>query len=509
MIRRALIATCLAGLALLAWAAPAGAASGNWDRAWGRDVDSVLGGTGFEICTVAANCKIGTHPNATPAIGGALEHPTGVATDGAGNVYVADYFNDRVQKFDSSGNFLRAWGRDVVATGPEDLGNGFEVCTIAANCQAGSTGGAKGELSSPVGIAADVTGHVWVADSGNNRIQRFDSQGNFEYMWGKDVNTSNPGVGFEQCGPTSTCKTGLTGDLGGEFNTPQGVAVGAGLAYVADTGNDRIEKFDATNGVFLLAAGKNVDFTAPGAGPEVCVPPNQCQNGDPGAGLGGEFGGPNGVATDAAGHLYVADSGFQRVQRFNAAGLTQLDFELMWGEGVDGGTAGTGAEVCTLAADCLEGIIGTLGGELSEPNGVVTDSAGNVYVGESDNGRVQKFGASGVFQRAWGKDVDSAQPGTGFEICTVAANCKIGENTTALGGEFSDPWGVAVDGAGALYVADTLNHRIQKFVDAAVTPGPGASSPTPPPARAKKCKKKKRHAAVAKKKKKKCKKKKT
>src|SRR5262245_45584559 len=78
-------------------------------------------GTGFEICTVAASCQSGWGYG---ELGGDLGEPAGVASDGAGNVYVADGWN-RVQKYDSSGNWDRAWGKDVVAGG----GTGFEVCT--------------------------------------------------------------------------------------------------------------------------------------------------------------------------------------------------------------------------------------------------------------------------------------------------------------------------------------------------------------------------------------------
>ena len=98
--------TLLAAAALLvALAAPAHAASGTFERAFGKNV--LAGGTGAEICTTAASCKAGVAFGLSSGIGGTFEGPSGVATDTSGNVYVVDSANERVQKFDSSG----AWER--------------------------------------------------------------------------------------------------------------------------------------------------------------------------------------------------------------------------------------------------------------------------------------------------------------------------------------------------------------------------------------------------------------
>ena len=123
---------------------------------------------------------------------------------------------------------------------------------------------------------------------------------------------------------------------------------------------------------------------------------------------------------------------------------------------------------------------------------VASDAAGNVYVGDSDNNRIQKFDSLGTWDRAWGKDVDSVALGTGFEICTVSANCKAGSLDTALGGELNLSIAVATDAAGDVYVADALNNRIQKFADPSVPPSAAAPSTVTGQrvAALKKCKKK-------------------
>ena len=124
----------------------------------------------------------------------------------------------------------------------------------------------------------------------------------------------------------------------------------------------------------------------------------------------GQFNYPQGVATDSAGNVYVADTFNQRIQKFNAAGnfLSKL------------GSSGWGD------------------GQFRYPYGVTVDSAGNVYVADTSNQRIQKFNAEGNFLTKWGSS------GRGD-------------------GQFYNPYGVAVDSADNVYVTDTNNHRIQKF----------------------------------------------
>ena len=154
---RALAALTLAAAWALVSAASAHASDGAWERAWGKDVLNG-GGTGFEVCTVAASCREGI----ANGLGGEIDSPSRIAADAAGNVYVADRDNDRVQKFDSQGNWERAWGKDVVSVGGT---TGFELCANAAVGQPGATGGLGGEMNDPVGVAVDGVGDVYVVDS--------------------------------------------------------------------------------------------------------------------------------------------------------------------------------------------------------------------------------------------------------------------------------------------------------------------------------------------------------
>jgi tripartite motif-containing protein 71 len=483
-LRRARLAAVGAAVAAAVFLAPASAwgASGGFGRAWGKDVASTgpgNTGNGFEIC-VAANgdaCKTGVEGGG----GGEMYRPDGVATDSAGNVYVADQFYNRIEKFNSAGSFERAWGKDVVSSGPGDTGTGFEICVAAngATCKAGMTGGLGGEMYEPDAVAADSAGNVYVSEYYGNRIQKFDSSGSFQRAWGKDVVTTGPGnagTAFEICVAANgdICKAGVGGTSSGEVWGPTGLAVdSAGNVYVSDWGNTRIDKFDSS-GSFERAWGRDVAGMGPGdtgTGFEICVAANfdACKSGAGGE-LGGEIYGPHGIATDPAGNVYVADLDENRIQKFDSSG----NFRRAWGKNVVSagpGNTGTGFEICVAANGdtCQSGSPGLLGGEMNGAYGVATDLAGNVYVADQLYPRIEKFDSSGGFQRAWGKDVVSAGPGntgTGFEIC-VAANgdtCKQAAQG-GLGGEMDGPTGLATGSAGDVYVADTDNHRIQKFAD--------------------------------------------
>ncbi|HEY5045203.1 MAG TPA: hypothetical protein VII53_05045 [Solirubrobacteraceae bacterium] len=197
----------------------------------------------------------------------------GVAVDPASNdVYVVDSGNSRVEKFDSSGVFIDAFGADVGGTG-------VNICTTA--CLSGTSGSGDGQFSAPTGISVDSSGNVYVADSGNNRVEKFSSQG----VYLSQITASDPSCVQAFLDPTAVA-----------------LAPASGTLYVADTGNNRVVKVDPATGLCDGVFDSSIAAS-------------------------GTFNGPSGIATDSAGTIYVLDSGNARVEKFDSAGafLSVLD----------------------------------------------------------------------------------------------------------------------------------------------------------------------------------------
>ncbi len=231
------------------------AANGDFERAWGKDVDANDPSTGFEICTIAENCKNGVN---TTAGSGELNQPSGIAVDQAsGWVYVFDRVNNRVQKFDLDGSFILMFGLDVNAT---TAGTGFEICTQASGdtCKAGVTGTVGGAVNGSTGGVPKIevsqgTGNLFVADPGNRRVSEFQSDGTFVRAWGWDVDKTTVDNRFEIC--TTNC--GAAADAvpatsSGAFlaGSPANVAVDSqNVVYATDVASgtvaQRIQRFDA------------------------------------------------------------------------------------------------------------------------------------------------------------------------------------------------------------------------------------------------------------------------
>jgi DNA-binding beta-propeller fold protein YncE len=378
--------------------------SGNFVRMWGWGVDD--GSSAFQICT--SSCQTGING----AGDGQFDGPVGLAIDSSDNVYVVDEFNQRVQEFNSSGAFIRMWGWGV-----DDGTAALQTCT--SSCETGQSGPGDGQFSNPeTGIDIDSSGHVYVADQGNERVQEFDA--------------SNPTVSF-------VTKWGTTGDGNGQFHSPEGLAIGSGgHVYVADYSNARMQEFTGA-GTFVRIFGHRAGggagelfnpfgvAVAPSGDVYVADSGNDRiqqfdssgnfirQWGTFGTGQG-EFSNLQGIATDSSGHVYAADYGNSRIQEFSATGV----FLREWG------TPGTGDT------------------QFGGPIDVAVGPSGNVYVADSFNNRIAEFTSTGTFIRKWGANGGDGTPGSG-------------------NGEFQYPYGVATDTTGHVFVADINNNRIQEF----------------------------------------------
>lgn len=279
-------------------------------------------------------CKWGTFGTGASQFDG----PSGIAVDSAGNfVYIADRFNNRIQKFTVNGAAFSRWGElgdgnrefnEPVSVAVDKNDRVFvvdrsnhRVIRFSSNgvfqTKWGSPVSGDRQFTGPEAIAVDAQGSVYVADTLNHRIQKFNSNGGFITKWGAQG----------------------TGEL--EFDEPRGVAVdSSGFVYVSDTNNARIQKFLVTTvtPTFVLGWG------AAGTG-------------------NGQFNEPRGVATDKSDNVYVADWGNDRIQKFTSRG----EFITKWG------SRGRGD------------------GQFRNPSDVAVDTAGNVYVTDFMNERIQKF----------------------------------------------------------------------------------------------------------------------
>jgi sugar lactone lactonase YvrE len=269
-----------------------------------------------------------------------------------------------------------------------------------------SDGTGSGALfDQPAGLAVDSSGNIFVADKDNDVIRMITSAG---------VVTTVAGTAGS---------SGTTDDTGAaaRFNLPTGVAVASGgVIYVADSGNDVIRKI-ASGGVVTTLAGAT---STPGY--------------VDGTGTAAEFSSPNGVALDASGNLYVADTGNNAIRKVTSGGVVTL----FAGTPPNAGSAdGTG-----------------IGVTFYQPIGVAVDSSGNVYVTDSGNHTVRKITSGGTVSTIAGR---AAAPGS-----------SDGTGPQAL---FHSPRGIAVDSGGNLFVADSENSTVRKITPAGVVTTIGGS----------------------------------
>ena len=317
-----------------------------------------------------------------------LNGPTGVAADSAGNVYLAEG-SIGVGSGLAKGDF-RIWKISAAGLFSAAAGNGVESYS-------GDSGSAPvAQLNQPGSVAIDPAGNLYIADALNHRVRKVSASG---------VITTIAGTGV----------AGYSGDGGQAVNAqlsgPMGVAAdGYGDVFIADTGNNRIRKVTSDGTMYTVAGNGNAGFL-----------------GDGGLAPFAAIHSPQGVAVDAAGNIYIADTGNQRVRMATPT----LTIQTIGGNGRPGysGDGGPGVNA-----------------QLNSPAAVAVDGAGNVYVADRDNGRVRMIAPSGT-------------------ITTVAGSASttgIGDGGPAGSASLSAPQGVTVDGAGDIFVADSGHNRIRE-----------------------------------------------
>jgi sugar lactone lactonase YvrE len=306
-----------------------------------------------------------------------------------------------------------------------------------------------GSFNSPIGIANDALGNLYIADYGNHKIRKISADGQ----------TLNTLAGSGTAGSADGSGSAAT------FKNPSGVATdGAGNIYVADYGNHKIRKITPAGVVTTLA----------GSGTAGAVD---------GTGITASFKNPYMLVVDATDNIYVADNGNHKIRKITPAGVVTT----FAGSGVAGGTNGTGIAAtfngpagitmdvtgnfyvtesagCRIRMITSTGVVTTLAGSgaagsvngtgtgasFYNPIGIVSDAGGNVYVADFNNHQIRKITATGV-------------------VTTFAGTTSPGAyNGTGSGASFNNPVGIALDGSGNFYVVDRQNILIRKITPAAV-----------------------------------------
>jgi hypothetical protein len=426
-----------------------------------------------------------------------FNNPYGVAVDSATNVYVADWGNDTIRKV-------------------TPVGTSWVVTTLAG--LAGSLGSADGTNSAarfndPSAVAVDSAGNLYAADTGNSTIREVTPLG---ANW--RVTTL---AGLATGGPGSADGTGSAA----RFHEPLGAAVdSAGNLYVGDYANDTIRKVTPAGVVTTLAGLAGSSGSADGTNSAA------------------RFDYPSGVAVDSATNVYVADWANHTIRKVTPVGTNWVVTTLAGKAGIPGLVNGTGTNaefdypnnvavdtngnvyVADTANGAIRkvtpaGVVTTLSEDFSGPTGVAVDGATNVYVADYYSHTIRKVTPAGVvtilagftgtsgtadgtntaarFNYPWGVALDSAtnvyvtdsindtirmvRPvGTHWVVTTLAglAGSFGGADGTGSAAQFNSPFGVAVDSAGNVYVADVYNSTIRKGFPASSVPAPNLEPPS-------------------------------
>ena len=394
------------------------------------------------VATVAGTGERGFAGDGGPASDAQFNQPSGIAIDADGNLFISDAGNDRVRRVD----FVTG-----IITTVAGKGDGGRPCredgdwTCVVGWVLGGYSGDGGpsidaELNSPAGLATDAEGNLYVADGRNNRVRRISST--------SGIITTVAGTGED----------GFSGDGGlatsATLSRPRGLAVdGRGNLFITDSGNERVRRVDAATGIITTVAGTGRGDGGPAIGvllkdlEGVAVDSvanlfivswdNPIRRVDAATGVIStvpdlvwpQLTGATGIVVDEAGNLFIANRGGQNIMR------------------VDGDTG-----IITTVAGTGENGFGGDGGAattalLSYPEGVAVDSAANLFIADTDNGRIRR--------------VDSE---TGI-ITTVAGtgeNGFGGDGGPATSASLDGPTGVAFDAEDNLFIADTRSDRIRR-----------------------------------------------
>lgn len=312
-----------------------------------------------------------------PALRAHIENPSGVAIAGDGVLYVSDRMGRRLRKVDAG-----------------------QITTLAG----------PGELGQLAGLALGREGDLLIADAGGSRIWRVGPAGSIARAAGLEGDAS---AGYSGDGDPA---------LDARLNVPEGVAAGnAGVLYIADTGNHAIREVLASGLILTIAGTGEPGYAGDGRPASAAL-----------------LRSPAGVAVDAAGNVYVADTGNHAVRKIDLLGMIAT----VAGTGAPGfsGDGGPAAEA-----------------RLQAPAHLALDADGNLYIADTGNHRIRRVAPDGTITTIAGAGTP------GFS----------GDGGAALAAELNEPAGVAVGSSRNLFIADRANNRVRRLQPSAVAPPAG------------------------------------
>jgi sugar lactone lactonase YvrE len=439
-----------------------------------------------------------------------LCEPTGVAVDGAGNLYVGDTNNNRVLEYNSPLG-TNTTADAVFGQGGDFTSNvcNFDIQLLGTNL-AGSTGN---DLCLPAGIAADASGNLFVADEGNSRVLKYntplstdttadavlgqddfthqsmnltDAQGlinpeavaidasvtpnrlyvtdfnNNRVLGWRDPNSFANGAPADlvvgQPDFLSYFCDGSSGDnvSASDLCFLEGIAVdGLGNLYVADTGNNRVleflNPFAACSNTFPCVGGAAGIVVGQGISFTTGVP-------NEGGLSASSIDSPAGVAVDSAGNVYVADSGNNRLLEYNAPLSTGAAAARVFGQTGSFTSNGCNSDNGGSFSSPPSSI------DLCDPSGVALDGAGNLYVSDFNNRRVLEYNTPlNASSGESGAGDATADTVFGQNGSFTTKNCNGGGLSGPTAGNMCVPEGLAVDGFGDLYITDGVNNRVLEY----------------------------------------------
>lgn len=349
------------------------------------------------IATIAGTGKFGYSGDGGLAAAAQLNQPTCAVSDSAGNLYIGDVATYTVRKVAAATGIITPYAGNGIAAYSGDGG----PATVAS-------------IYGPAACALDSAGNLYIADVGNNVVRKITAS------TGIITTVAGNGVG------AGTATGGFSGDGGlatqAELEIPNGVAVDSvGNLFISDMGNQRVREVDAASGIITTIAGNGT----------------YGYSGNGGAATSAMMGNPQQLALDGSGNLYIAEQGESVVVKVN---LLSGIIITVAGDGTTGRDSGTASP--TIVGD---GGLATKA-KLAQPQGVALDADGNIFIADSNNGRVRKVTVS-----------------TG--IITTVVGSKFGysgDGGPSNRARLHNPEGLFFDAAGNLYIADSYNSVVRK-----------------------------------------------